>query len=228
MTAFEDGLWDRLVDEHGANDLELTADHPSSARRPLMIGGGLTAVAAATAAGVIALTAATDAPPAYAMTQNPDGTLTVTIHDMRAAIPELNARFAQMGIDETVVPVEASCPAGPNNTGIAGLQADDELTDTMTLTFDGGNGHLQPGYHGVLAAEQLPNGEIATVVGARPTVPDCFPTTAYKLVPFGTTSSGEPRFRSVAVDPNAPFTPTPTSTSSSGTTPAAAGVTTAG
>ncbi|MGH2844254.1 MAG: hypothetical protein ACRDKL_11840, partial [Solirubrobacteraceae bacterium] len=68
MTAFEDGLWERLVDEHDADHVSITAPRQRSNRRPLVIGGSLTGLAAATAAAVIGISAASTAPPAYAMT----------------------------------------------------------------------------------------------------------------------------------------------------------------
>lgn len=214
MTAFEDALWTQLVDEHDADRVTLSGGPKRDHRRPTIVGGSLTVAAIAVATGVIALSG-TGAPPAYALTQNADGSFTVTIHDMSAAIPELNARFRQMGIDETVVPVETSCPAQPDNGPAQGLQVDDQETGDMTLTFNPKQSHLAPGFHGVLAAEQLPNGEFATVVGAYQTVPSCFPTTAYKLVRVGTTAAGLPEYEPVAVNPNAPVN----STGGSATTP---------
>ena len=47
------------------------------------------------------------APPAYALTQNSNGT--VSINNIMTAITALNARLAQKGIDETVIPATASC-----------------------------------------------------------------------------------------------------------------------
>ena len=52
---------------------------------------------------LVSVTAST--PPAYALTRNPDGSITVTFNDLQAAIPQLNARFAAIGVDETVIPI---------------------------------------------------------------------------------------------------------------------------
>jgi hypothetical protein len=191
MTAFEDGLWTRLVEEHDADRVALQPASEPSSKRPLLIGGGLTSLAAVTAAGVVALTAATSPPPAYALTQNPDGSITVTINDLESAVPALNARFAAMGIDETVVPVEASCPTTGDASQFPGvpLFVAPQETTSDTLTFSVGHKYLEAGYTGVVAAEQLPDGEVAMAVGAiRPPVPSCFPTTAYRLRKTGTTN----------------------------------------
>jgi len=59
---------------------------------------------------VLGVKAATTAPPAYAVTRNPDGSVTVTINEPATGMPQLNAKFAEMGINETVVPVQANCP----------------------------------------------------------------------------------------------------------------------
>ena len=52
MTAFDDGLWARLVDEHGADRVVLGPAPQQRSRRPLLV--GVTGVAAASGAGVIA------------------------------------------------------------------------------------------------------------------------------------------------------------------------------
>ena len=204
MTAFEDGLWTRLVDEHDADRVCLRVGPNQSSRRPLLIGGSLTALAATAAVGTLVLTAATSAPPAYALTQNADGSITVTINDVETAAPALNARFAAMGIDETVVPVTSSCPTSGSPSGFQGaplfVYPQEKTSDT--LTFTPGRKYLAPGYTGVLAAEQLPDGEVAMAVGAvQPPVPSCYPTTAYRMQQTGTTTNGTPIFHATPVTP---------------------------
>ncbi len=184
MTAFEDGLWERLVEQHDADLVSVTAPHARTRRGPLIIGGGLTAVAAATVAAVLGFGATSGTQPAYAMTQNADGSVTFTINELATAVPELNAKFAAMGIDETVVPVEANCPTS-NSLGDM-LQTDPQGTMSETLTFKSGDKWLAPGYTGVVAAEQLSNGEVAMAMEAiKPPIPSCFPTTAYQAVQIG-------------------------------------------
>jgi hypothetical protein len=202
MTAFEDGLWERLMDDHDADLVSMTAPRARGARRPVVIGGGVTGLAAVTTAAVLGIGAATNAPPAYAMTQNADGSVTVTINDVADSIGGLNAKFAAMGIEETVVPVESNCP---DTGGVEDeLQLYPEASMGEALTFKPGApaSWKQYGLTGVIAAEQLPNGQVAMAMEAiKPPVPSCFPTTAYKFVQIGD-DNGVPTVTSQAVTPS--------------------------
>lgn len=184
MNEFEDGLWERLVDEHDADRVSLAAPRASShSRRPLIVGGGAAGLAAAGAAVVLGIGAVTSAPPAYAMTQNADGTVTVTINDLADSVAAVNAKFAAMGINETVVPVTASCPDTGNSEDE--LLLDPDASANQSLNFTPG-WKPDPGYQGIVAAEQLPDGQVAMSVEAvQPPIPTCFPATAYKMVQSG-------------------------------------------
>ncbi len=135
-------------------------------RWSVLTAGGL-ALSAAIIAVVVLITAGTSPQAAYALTRNPDGSITVTIRNVDAAIPALNARFRQMGINETVLPVKPRCTAAqyfgyPN------------ASPREKLTFHPGDKHLRQGWDGVLAVERLPNGRIAMSAGARkPPLPTC-------------------------------------------------------
>ena len=126
-------------------------------------------LAAAATVIAFAVSATTNTPRAYALTQSSDGTITVTINDLTTGIPQLNARFAQMGIDETVIPVEAGCTT-------PGLVADPGAKPTDTLTLKPAPKNSNVDYF--LAAERLPDGSIALSVGATtPPLPTCFSPT---------------------------------------------------
>jgi hypothetical protein len=122
MSAFEDRLWTYLADVHRADDVNskrATAPRGRWAaiartRRPhVAITAGALGVIAAAAVAVVPLVSATaSTQPAYALTQNADGSITVTFNDLQTAIPQLNARFAAMGIDEAVVRSRAVAPRG--------------------------------------------------------------------------------------------------------------------
>jgi hypothetical protein len=175
MTTFEDGLWERLVEEHDADLVSLAAPCEHRNRRPVILGGSLTGLAAATAAAIIGIGAATSAAPAYAMTQNADGSMTITISELSTAIPELNAKFAQMGIDETVVPVTTDCTSSSPPLPTPGSP---NATAGETLTFTPGRKLLPDGDTGVLSARQLSNGQVILNIGAmEPPVPSCFSAT---------------------------------------------------
>jgi outer membrane murein-binding lipoprotein Lpp len=185
MNEFEDGLWQRLVEEHDADDLSLTFGPQRRAPRRLLVGGGATATAAIAATAVIVFSATGGTPPAYAMTQNADGSYTFTINDLATAAPELNAKFKQLGIEETVVTASASCAASDNITDELQIYPGEKLTDTLTV--EPGGKYLEPGFTGVIGAEQLSDGEVAMTMEAVPPadVPSCFPLQPFKFVNVG-------------------------------------------
>lgn len=168
MGTFHEGLWARLVDEHRADHVTLSSQVAGRRVRPVLVSAGGVLVLAATLAVVLVLSATTSTPPAYALMQNADGSVTVTINDLTTAIPALNAKFAEMGIEETVIPVKAGCST-PGLVSAPGAS----LTDSLTLSP--GRKYLAPGDTGYLAAEQLPDGKVALSVGAmKPPLPSCF------------------------------------------------------
>jgi hypothetical protein len=201
LTAFEDGLWRRLVEDHGAERVVVAHAAPRRrTERPLLIGGGVTALAGVGAGLALALGAFASAPPAYALTRNAAGSITITINDLETAAPQLNARFAAMGIEETVVPVQANCPVKAGSPDLQGapLLVDPQEQRSDTLTFYPGDRWLAPGFTGIIAAEQLPDGKVAMAIEAiRPPVPSCFPATAYRIQRAGTAKNGIPIFQVV-------------------------------
>ena len=124
MTKFADQLFDDLMQEHGST---LTTTRPPAPRRHvatrralLAVGGGGVAVAAA--AGVLVATAGTNGAghgadvaggttPAYAVTSNPNGTVTLAVYQ-KDGIAGANARLHELGDRQVyVVPVGAGCPS---------------------------------------------------------------------------------------------------------------------
>jgi hypothetical protein len=75
-----------------------------------MLAGGATAVAGAAAAAVVALSAAMGAPPAFAVTNNSDGSVTITLTEL-TGVSGLNAKLASMGVAVRAVPVVSGCNA---------------------------------------------------------------------------------------------------------------------
>ena len=207
MTAFDDTLWERLVAEHEADRVTLDAPPQRAGRRPLLVGGGVAAIAGVAVAAVLAIHAGTSAPPAYALTVNADGSVSVTVHELASAIPQLNAEFARRGINETVVPVTADCPA----TRGFRLYAYPSLHMSDTWTFTPTESIRTPGWRGVLAAEQLPSGEVAVAQMVVPEpVPTCFSDVAYAPPRLtGKTNHGVPLATETAINPPAPPPGTP-------------------
>ncbi len=85
MSRFKDRLWSDLVRAHGADLSQLPLPPARSRRRPRMVvGTGLGLAAAGTAAALLVGTAGTS--PAFAVTKNNDGSITVSIRRF-AGIP---------------------------------------------------------------------------------------------------------------------------------------------
>jgi len=110
MTKFSDQLFDDLMREHGPALAHIRPPaHPKrqiTARQALLAGGGTLAVSAAIAGTLVATSGA----PAYAVTKNPDGTITLAVY-RASGIAGANARLRQLGDQQVVVvPIEPGCP----------------------------------------------------------------------------------------------------------------------
>jgi hypothetical protein len=102
MSKFEDHLWREFVREHGDALTQMRKPTPTHRRvRPrLMVGAG---VGLAGAGGVVAiLLGVTTASPAFAVTRNHDGTVTISI-TRSSGIAGANARLHQLGIRASVM-----------------------------------------------------------------------------------------------------------------------------
>jgi len=113
MTKFADQLFDDLMREHGpALAHTVPPAHPQrhiTTRRTLLAGGGALAVAGAVAGTLVA----GGGTPAYAVTKNPDGTITLAVYQ-QAGIAQANSRLRQLGDQQlVVVPIRADCPKPP-------------------------------------------------------------------------------------------------------------------
>ncbi len=153
-------------------------------RRALRLAAASSTALVAVAAGVVlTIGATTGASPAYALTQNADGSITISLNNLTTGISQLNARLQQMGIDYTVIPVTAGCAT---STPVLSVGAG-SLSETITI----GTKNTEPaGVDGYLAAEQLPNGQIAIGIGGMKTpLPTCFGPGTLKTQPATSQSS---------------------------------------
>jgi hypothetical protein len=73
------------------------------------------------------LSAASSAPPAFAVTGNQDGSVTITLNEI-TGVSDLNAKLASMGVAVRAVPVVAGCDAPVQVVG-----ADGSLQPASTL-----------------------------------------------------------------------------------------------
>ena len=128
------------------------------------------------AAIVLVFRASTSAPPAYALTQVAGGSYRVSLANVARGAPALNARFVQLGIRVTVVPVVAGCTAS--------LAGPEPLSGSISTTVTVSNRNIPAGWRGYIAAERLPNGRVGLALGNTPKpIPSCFPTTLSHGIP---------------------------------------------
>lgn len=108
MSKFEDHLWTELVREHG--DVMARASRPAvkpAHRRPRLLAG--TGLGVAGVGAAVALVLGTTSPsPAFAVTRNHDGSITISIKRY-SGIAGANARLHELGIKATVT---QQAPAG--------------------------------------------------------------------------------------------------------------------
>ena len=106
MGRYEDRLWSDLVQEHGRALAVTERPEPRRAggagllRRPRVVAGSTLGLAGVGVAVVLTLGAASS-PPAYAVTTNSDGSVTVQINE-ETDLPQANAKLLSMGTGEQV------------------------------------------------------------------------------------------------------------------------------
>jgi len=117
MTEFDDNLWLEVVREHGhelARARRPVRKH-RRARRPQVLAGSSVGLAAVATAAALLFSASTS-PRAFAVTRNPDGTVTVNLRQP-SGIAGANAKLAAMGVRAKIAldmktPPELVCPGG--------------------------------------------------------------------------------------------------------------------
>lgn len=121
MTDFEDHLWSHLM----AHSDPPSAPHDVPRRRTrhprLVMGGSLAALAAIAVAAILALSATSATPPAFAVTAHPDGTITLSIRELKDP-DAINAKLARLGARARLVHLTQNCAAGPITLPIRDLQ----------------------------------------------------------------------------------------------------------
>ena len=117
MSEFEDNLWLKVVREHG-DELacnERTAHTRRWASRAQLLAGTTAGLAAMATAAVLLFGASTSSP-AFAVTRNPDGTVTVNLMH-QSGIAGANKKLAAMGLRARIAvqaktPPKLVCPDG--------------------------------------------------------------------------------------------------------------------
>jgi len=117
MSEFEDNLWLTVVREHG-DDLARTNRTVHTHRRassPQLLAGTTAGLAALATAATLLFGASTSSP-AFAVTRNPDGTVTVNLMH-QSGIAGANMKLAAMGVRARIAvqaktPPNLVCPGG--------------------------------------------------------------------------------------------------------------------
>ncbi|MGH2886433.1 MAG: hypothetical protein ACRDPA_27665 [Solirubrobacteraceae bacterium] len=172
MSNIEDTLWDHLVEHHQADRARVRpATRSRPHKRPVAIGMASTGLAAAVAATVLLVSASTNTPPAYALAAQANGSYTLTINDLVAAIPQVNAEFAKRGINAKAVPVTAGCPSQDPFPGPG------PLSMSQSITID--NADIPAGTTALIAAEPTSSGvRLSMGTTAASPLPSCFNSNA--------------------------------------------------
>jgi hypothetical protein len=109
MSKFTDHLWSDLVREHGPTLARADRPEPGRAggagllRRPRVLAGSTLGLAGVGAALVLALSGTAATAPAYAVTQNSDGSVLVQLnYNTDQNLPQVEAKLAAMGTHEQV------------------------------------------------------------------------------------------------------------------------------
>lgn len=133
MSRFQERLWEELVRDHatalacpagsldllprltiveprGAALLWLPTFRPRRLPQPRRLAATLAALAAVVAGVSILTTTGTTPSAAYAVTQNPDGTISVSIDEL-TGVAGANEQLARLGVSAKVVPIQAGCSA---------------------------------------------------------------------------------------------------------------------
>jgi hypothetical protein len=153
-------------------------------RRPAAFAGIslLAAVVAVTA--VLSLAATTTTQPAFALVQHPDGSVTVTVHNLRTALTPLNARLAALGIKERMIPITDACPRSRSNVAFVYTVKRSQFPQ-LRWTFTRRE-YLPRGLWGYIGLGRSDRGRLRLAQGAmKPPLPRCFNSKLGQIVKTG-------------------------------------------
>ena len=192
MTKFADQLFDDLMQEHGP---ALARTTPPAPRRHIATRGTL--LAAGTACAAIGVTAgalvAGGGTPAYAVTTNPDGTVTLAVYQ-KSGIAGANARLRQLGDGQVVVvPVESGCPSlgslpapAVSRRGPIATQVSASRDGSVTVKAKG----IPAGDILVVAFETSGRTRLGVLTLASPPAPSCLNLPSGAVPPAGGSGGG--------------------------------------
>jgi hypothetical protein len=230
---YEDALWDQIVDNHHDELADLRMPPPPPRRRPKTLVGATVLTAAGAGAAVIVISASSTTAPAYAVTRNPNGSVSVTLRRL-SAIADVNARLHALGVRAVVTRTGSECSSVPTKivrvspVRVSPSTAPGDSSSTKKVTIPGSS-FARPGVVHVVIAVRRAGGRIALVQGqSNVPVPACvreiriFAGGQVQIIGSGTPESSGPVQTPVPGTSNGPAT----STSSNGSTTAAGTATT--
>lgn len=181
ITDLRDALHDAAAREYSA----ARAPRPSPARtrglrrvptraRPTALAGISLLAAVAAATVVLVLGGTTTTQPAYALVRHPDGSVTVTVHNLQAAKRPLNARLAALGINERIIPISDTCPRS-NFAFVYTVKRSQFPQLRWTFTPREIRKYLETGDWGYIGIGHSDRGQLLLAQGAmKPPLPSCF------------------------------------------------------
>ncbi|MEV6241816.1 hypothetical protein [Lentzea sp. NPDC051838] len=144
---FKDNLLDDLMREHGPS-----VSAPEASRRSLR--PVLVAAAAVAIAGAATVAITNNSPEAWAVTKNADGSVTVTIRDIKG-VSAANAKLREYGIGAKAVPMSRDCaPLDESKLDLLGGYKLPEIGADGSVTMSPGD--VPPGYTVLLGISNLP------------------------------------------------------------------------
>jgi hypothetical protein len=171
MSKIEERMWADLIREPGA-DQALAVRQPPTVRRrapraPLAVGGLI--LLGAILAAALALTAGTSTTPAYAVTVNTNGSVSVTLNEV-LGVSGANEALARLGVRARIAQIEAGCAQIGEQAFPPGHEVH-ELQERMVETQDVGEGFA--GLAWVIHPDAIPQGDTLLITaqlanGGRP------------------------------------------------------------
>lgn len=156
-------------------------------RRPAALAGISLLAAVVAVMAVLSLGATTTTQPAFALLLHPDGSVTVTVHNLRTALTPLNARLAALGIRERMIPITDACPRSRSNVAFVYTVKRSQFPQLRwTFTRRESQRYLPRGLWGYIGLGRSDRGQLLLAQGAmKPPLPRCLNSTLGEIVKTG-------------------------------------------
>ncbi|WP_394616204.1 hypothetical protein JNUCC0626_42075 [Lentzea sp. JNUCC 0626] len=172
MSRFEDNLWTRLETEHAPALLKSVAAQRRHTTK-LRIAAAAAGVAVLGGVSVVAPAYFGGTPPAYAVVDNPDGSVTLTVRDLRQ-VDKAAQELRERGINAVAVPLRKECPPEEEKKIANSPKAEAEHTgEGFRMRFERADGTVvlasTPGHDEIVRVDAKGSADVPTcVVGVPP------------------------------------------------------------